>query len=134
LFSEGEACSEQAQCFVIDAMGELMTYYACADVTFVGGSMGEQGGHNVLEPAALGKPVMVGPNTANSKDIVAELIDCGAAVRVTDQQGFQASAENLLANGLLRDQMGQAGLALMEKNRGALKLTLEAIDQQVSNF
>ena len=131
MFSEGEACSEQAQCFVIDAMGELMTYYACADVTFVGGSMGEQGGHNVLEPAALGKPVMVGPNTANSKDIVAELIDCGAAVRVTDQQEFQAAAEDLLVNGLLRDQMGQAGLALMERNRGALEMTLEAVDRIV---
>jgi len=134
LFSEGEACSGQAQCFIIDAMGELMTYYACADATFVGGSMGEQGGHNVLEPAALGKPVMVGPNTANSKDIVAELIGCGAAVRVTDQQEFQASAEKLLTDGLLRDQMGQAGLALMERNRGALELTLEAVDQQLSGF
>ena len=134
MFSEGESCSEQAQCFVIDAMGELMTYYACADVTFVGGSMGEQGGHNVLEPAALGKPVMVGPNTANSKDIVAELIDCGAAVSVTDQQEFQTSAENLLANGLRRDQMGQAGLALMERNRGALEMTLEAVGQIVSGI
>ena len=95
--------------------------------------MGEQGGHNVLEPAALGKPVMVGPNTANSKDIVAELIDCGAAVRVIDQQEFQAAAEDLLANGLLRDQMGQAGLALMARNRGALELTLEAVDRVVES-
>jgi len=118
MFSEGEACSEQAQCFVIDAMGELMTYYACADATFVGGSMGEQGGHNVLEPAALGKPVMVGPNTANSKDIVTELIDCGAAVRIR----------------VMRDRMGRAGLALMERNRGALELTLEAIDRVVSGI
>jgi len=124
MYSENEACSEQAQCFVI----------ACADATFVGGSMGEQGGHNVLEPAALGKPVMVGPNTANSKDIVAELIDCGAAVRVSDQQGFQASAEDLLGDGVMRDQMGRAGLALVERNRGALELTLEAVDRQVSGF
>jgi len=134
MYSENEACSEQAQCFVIDTMGELMTYYACADATFVGGSMGEQGGHNVLEPAALGKPVMVGPNTANSKDIVAELIACGAAVRVSDQQGFQASAEDLLGDGVMRDQMGRAGLALVERNRGALELTLEAVDRQVSGF
>jgi len=134
MYSDGETCSEQTQCFVIDAMGELMTYYACADATFVGGSMGEQGGHNVLEPAALGKPVMVGPNTANAKDIVAELIDCGAAVRVTDQQEFQTSAESLLGDGLLRDQMGQAGLALIERNRGALELTMEEINRLVSDF
>ena len=134
LYSEGEACSEQAQCFVIDTMGALMTYYACADAVFVGGSMGDQGGHNTLEPAALGKPVMVGPNTASAREIVAELIDCGAAVRVTDQQAFQAAAEELLGDGVLRDRMGRAGLALVEKNRGALELTLEAIDQQISDF
>jgi 3-deoxy-D-manno-octulosonic-acid transferase len=96
--------------------------------------MGDQGGHNTLEPAALGKPVMVGPNTANAREIVAELIDCGAAVRVTDQQAFQAAAEELLGDGVLRDRMGRAGLALVEKNRGALELTLEAIDQQISDF
>lgn len=134
LYSKGEVCSEQAQCFVIDTMGELMTYYACADATFVGGSMGVQGGHNTLEPAALGKPVMVGPNTANAKDIVAELIGCGAAVCIANQQAFQASAEELLGDGLLRDRMGQAGLALVEKNRGALELTLEAIDQEISRL
>lgn len=134
LHSEGESCSEQAQCFVIDAMGELMTYYACADAAFVGGSMGDQGGHNVLEPAGLGKPVMVGPNTANSKDIVAELISCGAALRVSNQQEFQAAAEDLLGDGLLRDRMGRAGLTLVEKNKGALNLTLEAINRQVSGF
>ncbi|GMR15372.1 MAG: lipid IV(A) 3-deoxy-D-manno-octulosonic acid transferase [Gammaproteobacteria bacterium] len=134
MYSEGETCSELAQCFVVDAMGKLMAYYACADVTFVGGSMGEQGGHNTLEPASLGKPVMVGPNTTNAKEIVAELIDYGAAVRISNPQSFQASAEALLGDGFLRDRMGQAGLALIEKNKGALDLTLDAIDRQLSRF
>lgn len=67
LHSQGEACSEQAQCFVIDTIGELMTYYACGDVAFVGGSFGDQGGHNALEPAALGKPVLLGPNMENAR-------------------------------------------------------------------
>jgi len=134
MYSEGETCTELAQCFVINAMGKLMAYYACADATFVGGSMGEQGGHNTLEPAALGKPVMVGPNTANAKEIVDELIDCGAAVRISNLQGFQASAEALLGDRLLRDRMGQAGLALIEKNKGALDLTLDTIDRQLSGF
>lgn len=132
MYSEGETCSPQTQCFVIDTMGKLMTFYACADVTFVGGSMGTQGGHNALEPAALGKPVLVGPNTANAKEIVNELIECGAALRISNQQSFQACAEALLGDGLLRDRMGQAGLALVEKNKGSLKLTLDAIDRQLS--
>jgi len=128
LHSKGESCSEQAQCFVIDTIGELMTYYACGDVAFVGGSMGEQGGHNALEPAALGKPVLLGPNMNNAKEIAAQLLQCDAALRVNSQQDFRKAAEKLLAERSLRNQMGQAGQALVEKNRGALYLTMEAIE------
>ena len=126
LRSQGELCSQQAQCFVIDSIGELMTYYACADVAFVGGSMGEQGGHNALEPAALGKPVLLGPNMENAREIASQLIECGAAWRVSNQQDFRQSAEQILTDGALRDRMGQAGRALVESNKGALGLTLEA--------
>ena len=79
LRSQGELCSQQAQCFVIDSIGELLTYYACGDVAFVGGSMGEQGGHNPLEPAALGKPVLLGPNMVNAQEIASQLLACNAA-------------------------------------------------------
>src|SRR5690554_1054149 len=74
LFSENATCTVHTQCFVIDTMGQLMNYYATADVAYVGGSMGEQGGHNALEPAALGKAVVIGPNTWNAKEIVQGLI------------------------------------------------------------
>jgi len=127
LRSQSEACSSQTQCFVIDSIGELMTYYACADVAFVGGSFGEQGGHNALEPAALGKPVLLGPNMANANEIACQLLQCGAADRVTNQQEFQQSAEKILTDGNLRHSMGQAGRRLVEKNRGALELTLAAV-------
>lgn len=127
LRSHGETCSTQAQCFVIDSIGELMTYYACSDVAFIGGSMGEQGGHNALEPAALGIPVLLGPNMDNAREIAAQLLECNAARRVNDRQEFQKTAENILTDGVLRDRMGQAGRALVEKNRGALDLTLEAV-------
>lgn len=130
--SEGKNCTQQTQCLVIDAMGQLMTYYACADVAFVGGTMGEQGGHNALEPAALGKPVLVGPNTVNAREIVEELINSGAALRIAGPQEFHDEAARILSDALLRDRMGQAGQALIEKNRGALGLTLEAISQQIN--
>lgn len=129
LRSEGEICSESAQCFVIDSIGELMTYYACADIAFVGGSMGDQGGHNALEPAALGKPVLLGPNMDNAKDIAAQLIQCNAARRVTNQQEFCQTAEKILIDGSLRDSMGQAGRKLVERNKGALDLTLDAVSK-----
>ena len=131
LRSEGESCSEAAQCFVIDSIGELMTYYACGDVAFVGGSMGEQGGHNALEPAALGKPALLGPNMDNAREIAAQLLQCKAALQVSNQQDFRQTAEKILVDGALRDSMGQAGQALVEKNRGALDLTMEAIKKLI---
>ena len=127
LRSEGEICSAHTQCFVIDSIGELMRYYACADVAFVGGSMGEQGGHNALEPAALGKPVLLGPNMDNAREIATQLLHCNAARRVTNQREFLQAAEQLLTDGALRDHMGQAGRDLVEKNKGALDITLAAI-------
>ena len=129
LHSQGEACSKQAQCFVIDTIGQLMSYYACADAAFVGGSMGDQGGHNALEPAALGKPVLLGPNMDNAKEIASQLLQCNAARQVSNQQEFSDAAEQILSDGVIRDNMGQAGRNLIEKNKGALDLTLKAVER-----
>ena len=104
-----------------------MTYYACGDVAFVGGSMGEQGGHNALEPAALGKAVLFGPNIDNATEIASQLLHCNAARRVTNQQEFRQAAEQILTDGVLRDSMGQAGRDLLMENKGALDLTLNAV-------
>lgn len=131
LRSQSEACSKQAQCFVIDSIGELMNYYACADLAFVGGSFGDQGGHNPLEPAALGKPVLLGPNMENAKEIVRQLLHDNAAQRVSDQPEFEKAAEEILSDGVLRDRMGQAGRELLENNKGALDLTLKAVEKQL---
>ena len=127
LRSEGEICSEQAQCFIIDSIGELLSYYACADVAFVGGSMGEVGGHNALEPAALGKPVLLGPNMDNARDIASKLLQCGAALQVASQEEFRQAAEKILTDDDLGNEMGRAGRDLVDKNKGALDLTMEAI-------
>lgn len=127
LHSQGESCSRQAQCFVIDTMGELLTYYACGDIAYVGGSMGEQGGHNALEPAALGLPVLFGANMENAKEIAAGLIESNAALFVNDQGELQETVRRLFEDHALRNSMGRAGKALVEKNRGALTLTLKAV-------
>jgi len=127
LYSQGPMCSAQAQCFVVDTIGELMTYYAYADVAFVGGSMGDQGGHNALEPAALGKPVLLGPNMDNAREIASQLLLCNAALQVINKEEFRQAAEKELTDDTLRKNMGQAGRVLDEKNKGALELTLEAV-------
>lgn len=127
LRSRVETCDASTQCFVIDAMGELMTWYACADAAFVGGSIGEEGGHNALEPAALGIPVLFGPNMANAREIADQLLDSNAARETGDQHQFTQMAQQILTDGVMRDSMGQAGQRLIEENRGALNLTLLAI-------
>jgi 3-deoxy-D-manno-octulosonic-acid transferase len=110
-------------------MGELMTYYALCDVAFVGGSIGDQGGHNPLEPAALGKPVLFGPNMPNAREIADQLLRRQAAIQVEDGLAFKQTAERILTDKALRDRMGQAGRTLVEANKGALDLTLKAIQK-----
>jgi len=127
LHSQGESCSRHAQCFVIDTMGELMTYYACGDIAYVGGSMGEQGGHNALEPAALGKAVLFGPNMENAKDIAAKLVNNNSAIFVADQKELRDTAHRLFNDIPTRKNMGQAGKTLIDRNKGALALTLKAV-------
>jgi 3-deoxy-D-manno-octulosonic-acid transferase len=127
LYSQGEACSPQAQCFVIDTVGELMTYYACGDIAYVGGGIGEQGGHNALEPAALGIPVLFGPNMANARDIADRLLSCNAAQEVSNSREFSEVVRRVLSDENLRNRMGQAGRELVISNKGALKATLSAV-------
>lgn len=128
LRSERGVCPPQTQCFVIDAMGELQRYFAACDVAFVGGSLERIGGHNVLEPAALAKPVVVGPHTFNFADITQQLVEAGAAVQLEDEKGFEAAVRQLFEEPETRDRMGQAGHELFLSGQGAVVRTLEIID------
>ena len=113
--------------FVIDTLGELQSFYACADVAFVGGSLQDIGGHNLLEPAAVGTPVVSGPYLHNFSDIARQL-EAAGALRIGDD----AAAVGALVQGLLgdpgeRERMRAAGLALVQAGRGALQRTLDLI-------
>lgn len=116
-------------CFVVDTMGELMRFYAAADVAFVGGSIAFIGGHNVLEPAALGVPVLVGPHTFNFSEITELLLSEGGAVRVHDGEALGFQLIRLCASLEDRRQMADHALALIDTNRGALDRTMEIIHQ-----
>ncbi len=129
LHSNGSACSPRAQCFVIDAMDELLRYYACSDVAFIGGSFGSVGGHNALEASALGRPVIVGPNTENFNDITNELIGGGAATRVADAQELGQQVIALLKDAPSRQAMGEAGRKMVAQGRGALRDILDVIER-----
>jgi len=127
-FSAGGPVPGQAQCLLVDAMGQLLACYAAGDVAFVGGSLQNHGGHNMLEPAALGCPVLMGPHTFNFEEISARLLDCGAAHQVLDASELETAVLELLRDADLREKMGNAGLALVEAGQGALARTLKAVD------
>ncbi len=113
---------ESAACevLVLDTLGELMEFYAAADVAFVGGSLVPVGGHNLLEPAALGLPVLSGPHQFNSPDIARALKNCGALTTVSDASSLAAALTQLLADPELRARQGRSAKAAIEANRGAL--------------
>ena len=133
LRSESINCPTSTQCFLIDTMGELLRYYAACDVAFVGGSLALIGGHNALEPAALAKPVLLGPHTFNFEDITDQLLNAGAAIRVTDARDLEQATVRLFSQPDLRDLMGQAGLELVRSGQGALEKTLEIVQKFTRN-
>ena len=132
LRSQGPACPAGTQCFVIDTMGELLRYYAACDFAFVGGSFEAIGGHNPLEPAALGRPVVVGPHTFNFAEITRHLLDCGAAIRGADQAGLESAVRQLFDSPEERDRMGRSGQELVQREQGAVDRTLNIVDQLIT--
>ena len=113
-------CDPVVNILILDILGELTKYYAVADIAFVGGSLlPEFGGHNVLEPASLGIPVLTGEYTRNFEEINQLLCDNNAAIRITDNLQLADKILMLFSNRDLRLQMGQAGRDFVAQNRGS---------------
>lgn len=117
--------------FVIDTLGELTRFYACADVAFVGGSLQPVGGHNLLEPASVGTPVVTGPHLHNFSEISRRLKEADALVVGVDAEDVGRGLKRLLGDADARTAMAQAGLTLVEHGRGALDRTLAMIEPDV---
>ena len=111
-------CSD-AQVFIGDTMGELPLLYAAADIAFVGGTLAEIGGHNMLEPAALGLPVLYGPHVFNFAEISQRLVEAGGAETVEDAGSLGQAVIRYLTDANLRHTTGGRGRAFVEANRGA---------------
>ncbi|MEO7051640.1 MAG: lipid IV(A) 3-deoxy-D-manno-octulosonic acid transferase [Rhodanobacter sp.] len=116
------------QVCVIDAMGQLMPFFAASDVAFVGGSLVPIGGHNLLEPAALSVPVLVGPHTFNFEEITRSLIEQGGAELVPDVQRLGPDVLRLLLDDARRERMGEAAQQVFERERGAVQRVMQLID------
>lgn len=113
---------------IVDTVGELAELYAIGDVAFVGGSLVPRGGHNVLEPARLGKPVMVGPDTANFREAAALLEASGGAVVVQDCAELAGRLADLLTDEPRRRRIGEAARRAATSRHGAVQKTLDLVD------
>ncbi|MGL5025489.1 MAG: lipid IV(A) 3-deoxy-D-manno-octulosonic acid transferase [Shewanella oncorhynchi] len=119
--SNDSPVTTSTQVLVGDTMGELLTFYGAADQAFVGGSLILHGGHNPLEPVAMGIPVMVGPNYRDFAQITQMLADAGGLRVVASADELAASLMDYFAKPELCKQAANAGLAVVEANRGALE-------------
>ena len=117
-----------ASVLLVDTVGELAVLYASADVAFVGGSLVPIGGHNLLEPAALGLPVLTGPSHSNSQEIAQLLLARGAALEVSGAAELSAALGRLIADPQECRRMGQIGREIVAANRGSVDKLLAIIE------
>ena len=125
--STGEVLQASDQVLLGDTMGELLFLYTLADIAFVGGSLVANGGHNLLEPAALGKPVLSGPHLFNFLEIAAQLRTAGALSEVTDADSLAQRVAQLWREPEAVQAMRDAGLTVMQVNQGALARLLAGL-------
>jgi 3-deoxy-D-manno-octulosonic-acid transferase len=117
----------RADVVILDTIGELAQVYQLATVAFVGGSLVETGGHNILEPAVFGRPIVFGPHMSNFGEIAREFLGQGAAVQVHSGRELEDVIVELLTDPVRRAKLGAAARALVDANRGARDRTLEAL-------
>ena len=131
--SSQRPCTALAQVFIGDSMGELLLFYATADVAFVGGSLIEHGGHNILEPALLGIPVLFGPHMFNFTEASEHLLRHEAAYQVADRAELQQQLSQLLADKSLRQRIGKRSQKAVEANRGALGKLFDIVEALIDS-
>ncbi|MCC8998344.1 MAG: lipid IV(A) 3-deoxy-D-manno-octulosonic acid transferase [Candidatus Contendobacter sp.] len=129
--SEQRPCAPDSAVFLGDSMGELLQFYAAADLAFVGGSLVATGGHNVLEPALLGLPVLFGPHMFNFTEAGERLLEAEAAWQIANAAELAVAVERLLTDPERRQAAGQRGRAVVKRHRGALAALLAGIEEHL---
>ncbi|MCK4881663.1 MAG: 3-deoxy-D-manno-octulosonic acid transferase, partial [Candidatus Omnitrophica bacterium] len=128
----GEHKSDARSVVVVDTIGHLRDLYSLASVVFVGKSLAVGGGQNMIEPASLGKPTLVGPMTQNFKDAVNIFLQSGALVEVRDSQELLTEARRLLSDPQSAKEIGEAARGVVEQYQGATAKTLDAIRERLA--
>jgi len=125
--TEKQNIETTTQVYIADTMGEMLLLISAADICFMGGSLiGDKvGGHNLLEPAALEKPCLIGESYYNFKEITEQLLNVEACIICSDSESINQSVQQLLDNKQQQIQLGKAALEIVNNNKGALQKTLD---------
>jgi 3-deoxy-D-manno-octulosonic-acid transferase len=126
--TERRHCDANNEVFLVDTMGEVPLFFAASDVAFVGGSLVPIGGHNLLEPAAQGLPIVTGPHVFNAPEIADSFVKLGACRIVSDSDELAATVSELIERPDEAGKIGKNGFAVLEQNRGALKRLLVLLE------
>ena len=130
--SDGLGCDESIQVLLGDSMGELLSYYSVCDIAFIGGSLIDTGGQNMLEAAAASKPILFGPSVFNFEKIAQLFLEKDAAIQVGDADDLMKTISGLLLDDTKRQKLGENAKNSFEKNRGAVDRLLKLIIPNIS--
>ena len=130
--SDGLRCDENTQVLLGDSMGELLSYYSVCDIAFIGGSLIDTGGQNMLEAAAASKPILFGPSVFNFEQIAQLLLEKDAAIQVDDADDLMKTISSLLLGDPKRQKLSENAKNLLEKHRGAIDRLMKLIIPNIS--
>ena len=130
--SDGLGCDESIQVLLGDSMGELLSYYSVCDIAFIGGSLIDTGGQNMLEAAAASKPILFGPSVFNFEKIAQLFLEKDAAIQVGDADDLMKTISALLLDDTKRQKLGENAKNSFEKNRGAIDRLIKLIIPNIS--
>jgi 3-deoxy-D-manno-octulosonic-acid transferase len=130
--SQNKPVAQETQVVLGDSMGEMFAYYAACDVAFIGGSLLPLGGQNLIEAAAMGKPVLIGPHTFNFAEVSELAVHADAALRVTNAEKLALTVEGLLKAPEKIKAMSVAALAFSDSHRGATERLMAMIAEVLS--
>ena len=126
--TDGVLCTADTEVYLGDTMGDVPLFYAAANVAFVGGSLVPIGGHNLLEPAALGRPVVTGPHLFHTQDIAGKFEKLGASIVVNNADQLAAAVTDLFADEATATDIGNRGREIVQQNKGALDRLLKLLE------
>ena len=129
--SAKQAVTSEIDVFLGDTMGEMMLFYAASDIVFVGGSLEPIGGHNLLEPASLGLPIITGHHLFNFIEISDKLMDAKGLLIIDNQQDLENNLLTLIQNPEQRQTMGGKAVVVVEDNKGALDRLMGLLDKYI---